>query len=678
MNNPLMEEHELPKFGLMEPAHIEPAIDELIARNRKEIDELLQSNQEYTWRNTLLPVEQLNDRLNKAWSPVSHLHGVVDNEALRGEYNKCVPKLSQYATEMGQHKALYQAYKAVAGSKEYSELGDAERKVIDNALRDFRLSGIDLPADKQQEFKQIKQELSELQTKYEENLLDATHAWTKLVTDEKLLSGLPESARSLARQHAQQKGKEGYLFTLDFPSYIPVMTYADDGALRREMYTAYVTRASGQGPTPGEWDNSEIMVRILKLRQRQAKLLGFNNYAECSLATKMADDPDKVLSFLYGLARRSRDVAVGEFQELRNFAHERFGLELEAWDVAYVSEHLRLQKYNLSQEELRPYFPVPKVLHGMFEVVGRLYGLRLEQRADVDVWHDDVGFYQIFDAAGILRGQFYLDLYAREHKRGGAWMDECRVRKESDGRLQLPVAYLTTNFTPPLGDEPSLLTHSEVMTLFHEFGHGLHHMLTRVAVPSVSGIHGVAWDAVELPSQFMENWCWEKEALALISGHYQTGEPLPDSLYQRMLAARNFQAGMQLARQLEFALFDFKLHMATAEPGAEQIQALLDQVRAEVAVVIPPHFNRFQNGFSHIFAGGYAAGYYSYKWAEVLSADAFSKFEERGIFDRRTGSEFLECILEKGGSRDAMELFTAFRGRLPNIEALLRHSGIAA
>ncbi|MDZ7661546.1 oligopeptidase A [Thiohalophilus sp.] len=680
MSNPLLEMPALPAFGQIAPEHVEPAIDALLQQNREQLAQLLAQNEVYSWENLIQPLEEMDDRLDRAWSPVSHMNSVVNSDALREAYNACLSKLSDYATELGQNEQLYAAYKAIADSPQYQQLEAAQKKIIDNALRDFHLCGVDLPLDKKQRYKEIQQRLSSLTTRFEENLLDATHAWHKPITDEAQLAGLPDSARAMARQAAEEKQIEGWVFTLDFPSYYAVMSYADDRQLRSEMHEAYVTRASDQGPNAGQWDNSAVMEEILALRHELAQLLGFTHYAERSLATKMAESPQQVLSFLHDLAQRARPVAEQDLAELSEFAHQQHGLEkLEPWDIAYYSEKLRQHKYAISQEDLKPYFPETRVIPGMFEVVKRLYGIEINEVEGIETWHPDVRFYEIRDADGELRGQFYLDLYTRAKKRGGAWMDDCRGRlRHTSGELQTPVAYLTCNLTPPVGDKPALFTHDEVITLFHEFGHGLHHMLTRVDHIGVSGINGVAWDAVELPSQFMENWCWEREALDLIAAHYQTGEPIPDELYQKMYAAKNFQAGMLMMRQLEFSLFDFRLHLEYDPQQGGRIQTILDQVRDEVSVVKPAPYNRFQHGFAHIFAGGYAAGYYSYMWAEVLSADAFSLFEENGIFDRRTGEHFLNSVLEQGGTREPMELFVRFRGREPQIEALLRHTGIAA
>jgi len=679
MDNPLLAPGRLPAFSRIKPEHIEPAIDFLLQDNRRRIDQLLKENDVYTWDNTLQELEELDDRLNRAWSPASHLHAVRDNKALRAAYNNCLPKLSEYATDMGQNEDLYRAYAAVAKSEDYKTLSQAQRRIIDHALRDFRLSGIELDEGSKKQFKEIQQKLARLQTKFEENVLDATHAWKKHITDRQLLTGLPETALALAAQNAQREGLDGWIFTLEFPSYMPVMQYAGNAGLREEMYVAYVTRASDAGPHDHKWDNTEAMREILELRHRLARLLGFDGYAQYSLARKMAKTPDEVMSFLNDLVRHARETAQTEFAELKTFAATRNGVrELSAWDIAYYSEKLREEKFHLTQEELRPYFPLPQVLQGMFGVVNQLYDLTILPRTDVDTWHPDVQFFDIYDADNTLRGSFYLDPCSRPHKRGGAWMDECIVRRKTAAGVQTPVAYLTCNFTPPIGAAPSLLTHDEVITMFHEFGHGLHHMLTLVDYPGVAGINGVPWDAVELPSQFMENWCWERASLDLIGGHYQTGAKIPAELYDRLNASKTFQSGMQMVRQLEFALFDFRLHLEFERPEPEDIQNLIDDVRRQVAVVIPPAFNRYQHSFSHIFAGGYAAGYYSYKWAEVLSADAFSKFEETGIFDKGTGRAFMHSILEQGGSRDPMELFVEFRGRKPSIEPLLRHAGITA
>ena len=677
-NNPLLDLEQLPRFSLIKPEHVVPAVERLLAEGRAVIAALPGADDAPTFETLVAPQEIADDRLNRAWSPVGHLHSVKDSPALRDAYNACLPLLSDYATEVNQNERLFHAYEVLAARPDFAALPRAERRIVDNALREFRLGGVHLGAEAKQRFGEIASRLSALSSRFQENALDATQAWTRLVTDPADLAGLPDSALALARQSATRKGLEGWLLTLEFPSYLPVMSYADNRALRREIYEAYVTRASDRGPHAGRFDNSEVMQEILALRHEKALLLGFANYAEYSLARKMAKSTGQVTEFLLDLSRRSRPMAEHELDELRDFAREACGLEtLEAWDFSYASEKLRQRSFNISQETLRPWFPVPRVLGGLFAIVERLYGVLIEESDGVDVWHPDVRFYRIRGADGLPLGCFYLDLYAREGKRGGAWMDECVVRRRLADGVQQPVAYLTCNFTPPVDGRPSLLTHDDVTTLFHEFGHGLHHMLTQVDYPSVSGINGVAWDAVELPSQLMEHWCWEREAVQLYSGHHETGEPLPEELFERLHAARNFQSAMQMARQIEFSLFDFRVHLEFETGSKTDIAALLDDVRERVSVLRPPEWNRFAHGFSHVFAGGYAAGYYSYKWAEVLASDAFSMFEERGIFDRDTGRAFLGSVLEQGGTRDAMDLFVEFRGREPSIDALLRHCGLA-
>jgi oligopeptidase A len=678
MINPLLENTTLPAFSNIKPEHVLPAMTQLIADSRSTINALLANGGPYTWASLVEPLEDIDDRINRAWSPVGHMNAVVNSDELREAYNACLPLLSEYATEVGQNDVLFQAYKSIAEGPEFEKLDTAQRRIIENALRDFRLSGVDLPPAEKQRFKEIAQELSRLGSQFQDHVMDATQGWTRHVEDESLLAGLPDSAKAMAAQAAWARGLTGWLFTLEFPSYIAIMTYADSRELRRELYTAYATRASDQGPNAGQWDNTPVMEKLLALRHDEARLLGFKNFAELSLATKMAPGTDEVVAFLENLAERSRVSAKEDLAELRAFAEGELGINNpDAWDWTYASEKLRQKKYQLSEEEVRAYFPASRVVAGMFAVVERLYGLTIREKGGVDVWHPDARYYEIHDQAGELRGAFFLDLYARAKKRGGAWMDECVTRRRLADRVQIPVAYLTCNFTPPTGDAPALLRHDEVQTLFHEFGHGLQHMLTRIDHLGVSGIHGVEWDAVELPSQFMENFCWEPEALALISGHHETGEPLPTSLLDKMIAARNFQSGMQMLRQLEFSLFDFRIHRDYELAQGGRIYSILYEVRRKVSVVFPPDFNRFPHSFSHIFGGGYAAGYYSYKWAEVLSSDAFSLFEERGIFDPQTGREFMENILEKGGSQKAMELFVAFRGREPSIDALLRHNGLA-
>lgn len=679
MTNPLLEQSTLPQFSKIKPEHIEPAIDFLLTEARSIVKQQLQASENYTWDNLIEPIENIEDKLNKVWSPVNHMNSVVNTDELRNAYNNCLPKLSEYSTEMGQNQALFNAYQQIAESELFSSLDIAQQKIISNTLRDFHLSGVDLEVEKQQRYKIINQDLSRLSSQYGENLLDATSAWSKHITHGELLTGLPDSALSLTKETAESLDKKGWVINLQLPSYLAIMTYADNRELRKEHYTAFTTRASDQDPHAKQWDNSQIMEQTLALRHEKAQLLGFNNYAEYSLSTKMADKPEDVIRFLEDLVDKSWRYARKDLSELRQFAKEHCHINpLEAWDITYVSEKMRQHFYRLSQEEVKTYFPVTQVIPGLFVVVDKLYGLKISELTDFDSWHKDVRFFQIRDEGGQLRGQFYLDLYARPKKQGGAWMDDCVGRKKSGDKIQNPVAYLTCNFTPPTTDKPALLTHDEVVTLFHEFGHGLQHMLTTIDYLGVSGINGVEWDAVELPSQFMENWCWEKEAIDLISGHYQTGEKLPNNLFKKMLDAKNFQAGMLMVRQLEFSLFDFIIHRQYHPAKGGQIYSTLKQIREQIAVIQPPEFNRFAHSFAHIFAGGYAAGYYSYKWAEVLSSDAYSLFEEYGIFDQTSGKSFLHNILEKGGSQRAMQLFVDFRGREPEINALLRHNGIAA
>ncbi|MEK8081891.1 oligopeptidase A [Pseudomonas sp. XK-1] len=674
--NPLLQAFDLPPYSAIRPEHVEPAVDAILADNRKAITELLkQQSGTLSWKGLVLVLDELNARLGRAWSPVSHLNAVCNNAELRAAYEACLPKLSEYATELGQNRALFQAYEALASSPEAEGFEVAQKTILEHALRDFRLSGIDLPEAEQQRYGAVQMKLSELASKFSNQLLDATQAWTKQVTDEAALAGLTDSAKAQMKQAAEAKGLDGWLISLEFPSYFAVMTYADDRALREEVYAAYCTRASDQGPNAGKYDNGPLMLEILALRQELAKLLGFANYAELSLASKMAETTDQVLHFLRDLGVRGKPFAEQDLRELQAFAAEQGCADLQSWDVGYYSEKLREQRYSISQEILRAYFPVDKVLSGLFAIVEQLYGIQIEELSGFDSWHPDVRLFEIKEN-GAHVGRFFFDLYARANKRGGAWMDGARdKRRDADGKLISPVANLVCNFTPAVGDKPALLTHDEVTTLFHEFGHGLHHLLTRVEHAGASGINGVAWDAVELPSQFMENWCWEPEGLALISGHHETGEPLPQDLLDKMLAAKNFQSGLMMVRQIEFSLFDFELH-ATHGDGRSVLE-VLEGIRNEVSVLRPPAYNRFPNSFAHIFSGGYAAGYYSYKWAEVLSADAFSRFEEEGVFNRDTGRAFREAILARGGSQEPMQLFVDFRGREPSIDPLLRHLGLS-
>ena len=678
MSNPLLTPTDLPAFSKIEPQYIEPAIKQLIEENRATVEHLLKQPH-FTWENFILPLAEAGDRLSKVWSPISHLNSVKNSPELREAYQACLPLLAEYGTWVGQHQGLYEAYLQLKNSPEFANYSQAQKKAIENSLRDFKLSGISLPAEKQKRYGEIVARLSELTSQFSNNVLDATMGWEKIIEDESQLKGLPESALQAAKQSAESKGLSGYRFTLEFPSYIPVMTYCENRELRKEMYRAFATRASDQGPNAGKWDNSALMQEILSLRVELAKLLDFNTYTELSLATKMAETPQQVLDFLTNLAQRSKAQGKRELQELKHFCKTHYNLTaLELWDLTFYSEKQKQHLYAINDEELRPYFPEERVLNGLFELIKRIFHIRAVERHGVETWHKDVRFFDLIDDTNEVRGSFYLDLYAREHKRGGAWMDDCIGRRKTlEGDLQKPVAYLTCNFNRPLGDQPALFTHDEVTTLFHEFGHGLHHMLTQIDVADVAGINGVPWDAVELPSQFMENWCWEEEALQFISGHYQTNEPLPKEKLIQLLKAKNFQAAMFVLRQLEFALFDFRLHHTFDANKSNQVLDTLHQVKAEVAVVPTVDWGRMPHSFSHIFAGGYAAGYYSYLWAEVLSADAYSRFEEEGIFNAQTGQSFLDEILTKGGSEEPMKLFKNFRGREPQLDALLRHKGIA-
>lgn len=679
MSNPLLNLTSLPPFKQIEPSHMVEAIETIIQDSKVAINELTDKLKpdSITWDNFVKPLEDINDRLDRAWSPISHLNSVANSDDIREAYNACLPLLSDYGTEMGQHLGLYNAVKALNGKAEALNLDSVQKKILKDDLRDFKLSGVSLSDDKKKRYGEIQKRLSELTSKFEQNLLDATMAWHKDFESEDALDGLPESAIAAAKQTAEAAGVDGYRITLDFPSYLPVMMHANNRELRQEVYTAFSTRASDQGPNAGKFDNSDLMPEILTLRHELAKLLDFEHYGELSLATKMAQSTDEVMSFLTELASKSKPQAEQDLQELTDYAREQHGIEeLHAWDLAYYSEKLKNERYSISQEELRPWFPENQVIKGMFEITSTLFNIKFQEREDVDTWHDDVRFFDIYDLNDQFVASFYLDLYARRNKRGGAWMADCVGRRCTAGDVQKPVAFLTCNFNGPVGYTPALFTHDEVTTLFHEFGHGLHHMLTEIDHASVAGISGVPWDAVELPSQFLENFCWEKEGLAKIARHYESGEPLPAEKLERLLAAKNFQSAMQMVRQLEFSLFDFKIHSEFDPANPNRIQEQLDQVRQQVSVIQPPEFNRFQHSFGHIFAGGYAAGYYSYKWAEVLSADAFSRFEEEGIFNPKTGHDFLTNILQKGGSEEPAELFKAFRGREPSPDALLRHSGI--
>jgi oligopeptidase A len=754
MSNPLLVDtpNALPAFDLIAPEHAEAALDAVLAQNRTELNTLLEHNTAPTWDSLIEPLEEMGDRISHCWGPVQHLFGVNSTTPWRKAFNACLPKLTEYGLELSLSEPLYRAYKTLAESPAFGSFSASRKKVVNDALRDFKLSGIALPKEKQDRFKAIAMRLSELQSKFEENLMDSIQAWSKQVTDEALLDGMTDAAKQAAREKAQAKNLEGWLLTLDFPSYDAVITYAKQRELRRELYEAYATRASDQGPLAGQHDNTPLMSEILALRDEEAKLLGFNNFAELSLATKMAESPAEVETFLLDLARRAKPSAQVELEELKAYAKKLDGLaDFQPWDSPYYAEKYKEEKLGLAEEELRPYFPAAQTISGMFDVVQKLYGISIEKTEGIATWHADVTTYTLKDAAGKSFGLFYLDPYARADKRGGAWMDECLVRRRTAQGLQLPVAYLTGNFTPPLrggdtassrseagagaeptapiagthashaasgaADKPALLTHDEVVTLFHEFGHGLHHLLTRVEEAAVSGIRGVAWDAVELPSQFMENWCYDRDTLRQLARHWQTGQPLPEEFITKLKQSRSFLSGLGTLRQIEFSLFDLRLHLNPAphpiplpegeggnnpspsgrvrgisqsalngtlaprtreapdEGARSHILETLDNVRSEVAVFTPPAFNRMPNSFSHVFAGGYAAGYYSYKWAEVLSADAFAAFEESG-FAPETGARFRDTVLAQGGSREAMDLFVEFRGRKPSIEPLLRQSGL--
>jgi oligopeptidase A len=677
MENPLLSQGALPVFSSIIPEeHIEPAVKEVLAQNREELARLL-AQDTFTWDNLMMPLEEIGDRLSKVWAPVSHMHATVESEALRAAYNACLPLLTDYHTEIMQNETLFNAIQSITQSPEYANFNPGQRKVMENEIRDFKLSGVNLSAETKAKLADLQKRLSKLTTQYSENILDATHGWTLHVTDKEATKGLPEETLQQAAITAEQKGLTGWVLTLDYPCYSAVMRFLDNRDLRWLMYEAYSTRASDQGPHAGRWDNTPIMAEILKLRHEMATLLGFPNFAELSLATKMAAKPEMVLDFLNDLVTKSKKPAQEEMRQLTEFAKKTGHIEhLEAWDMGFYAEKLQEEKYSISQEELKPYFPAFKALEGMFKVVQQLYGINIVEKTGVDVWHPQVNYFEIYDEQSRYIGSFYTDLYARPHKRDGAWMDECRSRRIHNGSLQYPVAFLTCNFSRPLGNAPALLTQDEVETLFHEFGHCLHHLMTQIDYAPISGINGVPWDAVEFPSQIMEHWCWDKEVVKMCSSHYESGEHLPDTLFNKMLAAKNFQSGMHMVRQLEFSLFDFLIHLEYDPQNGARIQEILDRVRSTVAVISYPTFNRFQNSFSHIFAGGYAAGYYSYKWAEVLSSDAFSRFEETGILNRETGKAYLENILQMGGLRDPMINFIAFRGRKPSIDALLRHSGL--
>ncbi|HKO67620.1 MAG TPA: M3 family metallopeptidase [Burkholderiaceae bacterium] len=677
--NPLLDFTGLARFDLIKPAHVTPAIDQLLSDARQVVSRITAGDLEVTWDSVVEPLNETTDRLARAWGAVSHMNAVVDTPPLREQYNANLPKLTEFWTELSQNDALYQKFKALASSNDFAQWPDPRRKVVENELRDFRLGGAELAPGQKERFKQIRERESQVSTRFSENVLDATNAFALYVDDVTQLAGVPEDALQMLAESAEADGKTGYKISLQYPSYSAIVDYADDRALRQRMYRAYSTKASEFGNP--DWNNGPLMIELLKLRREHAQLLGYKSFAEVSLVAKMAESPEHVLEFLRDLARRAKPYAERDIAELREFAARHLGIaDLQPWDVSYASEKLRQQRYSYSEQELKQYFTEPRVLAGLFKVVETLFAVEIREET-APVWHPDVRFYRIESMRGHLVGQFYLDLYARSHKQSGAWQGDARSRRGRRSALATPVSFLTCNFSRPAGGKPATLKHDEVLTLFHEFGHGLHHMLTRVDEPSVSGIQGVEWDAVELPSQFMENFAWEWEVLQMLTGHVDTGEKLPRALFEKMLAAKNFQSGMFAVRQLEFALFDMLLHSVIESPDEARVMTLLAEVRQEVSVLVPPEYNRFPHAFSHIFAGGYAAGYYSYKWAEVLSADAYSAFEENkdgGVLSPVIGRRFLDEVLAVGGSRPAMQSFMAFRGRKPTIDALLRHNGMVS
>jgi len=677
--NPLLDFSGLPRFAAFKPEYVTPAVDQLLAANRAVIAQLLASDTTPTWENFVAPLEDATETLNRAWGQVGHLNAVMNSPDLREAYNANLPKITQFYTELGQNQGLFEKFRQIKASPNFAGLDDARRAIIEHELRDFRLGGAELPQEDKTRFLAIREKLSALSSRFSDNVLDTTNAFAHTVTLARDVAGIPDDALEAAREAAEQDGAAGWKFTLRAPSYMPVMQYADNRQLRELMYRAYSTRASEFGSP--DWDNTRLITEIVALRRELARLIGYANFTEYSLAPKMADSPEEVLKFLHDLAAKARPFAERDLAELRQFARDELGMpELAAWDIAYASEKLRVARYAFSDQEVKQYFPEPVVLSGMFHLIEALYGLTIEPAA-APTWHPDVRFFSIRERDGSLVGQFYLDLYARESKRGGAWMDDAITRRRTAAGIQTPVAYLTCNFAPPVGTSdgkkrPALFTHDDVITLFHEFGHGLHHLLTRVDELGVSGINGVEWDAVELPSQFMENFCWEWRVLEAMTSHVESGVKLPQALFDKLLAARNFQSGMQTMRQIEFSLFDIRLHHDYEPGGVKSVLELANEVRRQVAVVFPPDFNRYANSFSHIFAGGYAAGYYSYKWAEVLSADVYSLFEERGVLNPEIGVRFRDEVLAVGGSRPALESFVAFRGRQPSIDALLAHSGM--
>jgi len=674
MTNPLLDSIGIPLYSQIKPEHVEPALDETLRRNREELERVLSRGDEASFANSIAPLEEMGDRLHRVWAPVSHLHGVANSDDLRKAYNACLPKLSRYSTELGQNEKLFELYRKVDSKLSAAE-HPVEKHLLEHALREFRLAGVDLPAAKKARFKAVMEELSQLQARFEQNLLDSMKCWSKHVTEAADLQGIPVGVLAAAKAAAAEQDLPGWLLHLDQPTYIGVVTHADNASLREEFYAAWVTRASDQGPVAGQFDNSALIGDIMRLRHEAANLVGFANYAEYMLASRMAGSVPEVTAFLEHLATVARPAALEELEHLQQWA----GKQLNPWDVGYYAEKLRMERFSFSDEELRPYFPLPRVMDGLFGVMQKLYGIRAIEQDNVDRWQPDVRYYALIDDAGQTIGGFFMDLFARRNKRSGAWMDECLVRKRLNGaECQLPVGQLICNYTRPADKQPTLLSHDEIVTLFHEFGHNLHHLLTRIDYPSIAGINGVPWDAVELPSQFMENFAWDAQVLQSMSKHVETGAALPDDLLAKLEASRVFHSGMHMMRQVEFALFDWRIHAEYAPEKGARIYEILGEVRERVAVMRAPAYSRFPNSFAHVFAGGYAAGYYSYKWAEVLAADAFAAFQEAGLFDRAVADRFRSRILEVGGAADIGAAFEAFRGRPPTIDALLAQSGIVA
>ncbi|MBA2711172.1 MAG: M3 family metallopeptidase [Tatlockia sp.] len=668
-----MSSNNLPQFTTLDTDSFINELDKLLESNLGQIKQILSDNKKFTWENLMVPMDDMDDALERFWSPLSHLHAVVNSKKLRACYKACLPKLSAYESTIGHNHDLYNAIKTINKTK----LDQVQVKIIEDLIRDFELSGVALLSDKKKRLEEIQTQLSSLSNLFENNVLDASQAFTIHISDNKRMAGLPEHAVLRAQELAVEKGLDGWLLNLEFPCYLAVVTYAEDRALREEMYWAFVTRASDQGPSADHFDNTQLIDQMLMLRQEKAQLLGFDNYAELSLATKMADSMEQVLDFLLDLANRGHNQAETEFKELKKFAKDHYGLEeLKPWDLAFLSEKKSQAFYAISQEELRPYFSLNKVMTGLFTIVNKLYGMHMEEVKEIDSWHPEVKCYQVLDEEKQLRGYIYVDLFARQHKRNGAWMDSLQSRRKLESGIQLPIATLTCNFAKPSANKMATLSHDEVLTLFHEFGHCLHHVLTKVDYLAASGINGVEWDAVELPSQIFENWCWEKSALELLTAHVDSGEVLPEDLYNKLLAAKNFHSAMALMRQLEFSIFDLRIHQEFQKEQSGLVAKILNEVREQTTVVPIAAYNRFQNSFTHIFAGGYAAGYYSYKWAEVLSCDAFSRFEEEGVFNEQTGRDFLHSILEVGGSKKAADAYLQFRGRPAKVDALLIQSGI--